>query len=80
MLIILTDVQITRRKRVHMIVNTAGELRYAAPSLDEAFTWIADQGETEVIIEAGSAGCYRIHLRPIPPIISRHGRPEEAAG
>lgn len=65
MYIIITDVQITRRKRVHMIVNTDGNLQLAATTLAEAFTWLLDNGHLAVLIEAGLRQCYQLELRHI---------------
>lgn len=68
---ILTDVQITRRKRVHIVIDKDGDVQITASSLREAFDWLTEQAEPQVLVEAGASHIYRVTLEPLSAILKR---------
>lgn len=55
------DIQITRRRRAHSIINPAGEAVYHASGIGDVIRWLADRDvSTALFIEP--EGVYRVRF------------------
>jgi hypothetical protein len=62
------DIQITRRRRAHSIINPAGEAVYHASGIGQVIRWLNDQGvPTALFIEP--EGVYRVRFT----VLADHG-------
>jgi len=65
MFVIVTDVQITRRKRVHLVLGANGETEFIAAKFGDVISWLNDQGQREIIIQDQSERLWKVALRHI---------------
>ncbi len=72
MLTILADVQITSRKRVHLIVDVGDQVAAAAPTLEAALDYLVEQGECTAILQAGAVHLLLLDLKQLPDAYRRN--------
>lgn len=60
-----TDVEFSRRKRLHHVVNDQGEPVWSGATVARAFLWLAEQGAYEFRLEGNAAGeTFQVMIHP----------------
>jgi len=65
MFVVVTDVQITRRKRVHLVLSDDGMTEFAAAKFGDLVAWLNDQGQTEIILQDQNEQLWKVEIRHI---------------
>jgi len=79
MFTIVTDVQITRRKRVHLVLDARGDTQFAAARLADVLDWLRGNDQTAVIIHDSSEQSWSVALRHINRALLQVERENEEA-
>lgn len=57
------DVQITRRYRLHHVLDDAGTLAFSAATLGAVLAWLHEEGYTSVSVDDGERS-WQLHFKP----------------
>lgn len=62
MLKLVTDVQFTRRKRIHCVFDERDQLIWSGPRFDAALEFVFDSGYDRTTIQ-GPTSCWIVHFQ-----------------
>ncbi len=65
MYFIVADVQITRRKRVHLVLDENNEVAFAAARLTDVLAWLHDRDLTQITIQDQSERLWSVDIHHI---------------
>lgn len=80
MMTIILDVQLTRRKRAHLVVEPDGETRFASSQFSEVIEWLAEREVSALNIETVGGESYVMSLRSTKSVLTDFAKAPAMAG